>query len=72
MKIRLPHIDSATYRAIITALQTLCGFVVAAVAMPEFRELVLRFYPAALPILVSGAGVASFVLNYFRQNVKNY
>lgn len=69
---RLPKVDSATYRAIVTALQTFCGFLVAAVAMPEFRELVLKWYPAALPLLVSGAGVASFVLNFLRKSVKNY
>jgi hypothetical protein len=69
---RLPQKDSATYRAIITGVQTLLGFIVAAMAMPEFRELVLRWYPAALPILVSVASLSSFVLNYFRSSVKNY
>ena len=69
---RLPKVDSATYRAVVTALQTFCGFLVAAVALPEFRQLVQEFYPAALPLLVSGAGVASFVLNFFRSSVRNY
>ena len=69
---RLPRIDSATYRGIITSLQAFCGLTIAAVAMPEFRQLVLQFYPAALPIIVSGAGIASFVLNFLRANVKNY
>ena len=69
---RLPKVDSATYRAIVTGLQAFVGFLVAAVAIPEFRQLVLDFYPSALPILVTGAGLASFVLNYFRSNVKNY
>jgi hypothetical protein len=69
---KLPSVDSATYRGIVTSLQAFCGFVVAAVALPEFRQLVLQFYPAALPIIVSGAGIASFVLNFLRANVKNY
>jgi len=69
---RLPSKDSATWRALITALQSFCGFFVAAVAMPEFRELVVKWYPGALPLLVSGAGIASFLLNYFRKSVKNY
>lgn len=69
---RLPKVDSATYRGIVTAIQAFLGFMVAAVALPEFRQLVQEFYPAALPLLVSGAGLASFVLNYFRSNVKNY
>ena len=69
---RLPKVDSATYRAIVTVLQALVGFILAALAIPEFRQLVLDFYPAALPFIVSGAGMASFILNYFRPNVKNY
>jgi hypothetical protein len=69
---RLPKVDSATYRAIVTGLQALVGFILAALAIPEFRQLVLDFYPAALPFIVSGAGMASFILNYFRPNVKNY
>lgn len=69
---KLPSVDSATWRGLITSLQAFCGLVVAAVAMPEFRQLVLQFYPAALPIIVSGAGLASFMLNFLRANVKNY
>ena len=72
MSIRLPRIDSATYRGIVTAIQAFLGFMVAAVALPEFRQLVQEFYPAALPILVSGAGIASFILNVVRTNVRNY
>jgi hypothetical protein len=69
---RLPKVDSATYRGIVTAIQAFLGFMVAAVALPEFRQLVQEFYPAALPILVSGAGIASFILNVVRGSVKNY
>ncbi len=69
---RLPKVDSATYRAIVTALQALVGFILAALAIPEFRQLVLDFYPAALPYIVTGAGMASFILNFFRPNVRNY
>jgi len=69
---RLPKVDSATYRGIVTAIQAFLGFMVAAVALPEFRQLVQEFYPAALPLLVSGAGIASFILNVVRSNVRNY
>jgi hypothetical protein len=69
---RLPKVDSATYRGIVTAIQAFLGFMVAAVALPEFRQLVQDFYPAALPLLVSGAGIASFILNVVRGSVKNY
>ena len=69
---RLPKLDSATYRGIVTAIQAFLGFVVAAVTLPEFRQLVTDFYPAALPLVVGGAGVASFILNVLRSNVRNY
>lgn len=69
---RLPAKDSATWRSIITGLQTFCGFLVALLALPEFSELVQQFYPAAVPVIVTGAGLASFVLNFFRKDVKNY
>jgi len=68
----LPTKDSATWRAIITAIQTFCGFLVAVVAIPEFSELVKQFYPEAVPIIITGAGIASFVLNLFRKDVKNW
>jgi hypothetical protein len=69
---RLPSKDSATWRALITGAQAFAGFTVALVALPEFQKLVTDFYPAALPIMVSAAAIASFVLNYFRKSVKNY
>ena len=69
---KLPSKDSATWRAIVTGLQAFCGLLVALVAMPEFSQLVRQFYPAALPVIISGAAVASFVLNFLRKDVKNY
>jgi hypothetical protein len=70
--IRLPSKDSSTWRAIITAIQALAGCFVAAVAIPEFRQTITQFYPAALPVIVSVAGIVSFILNYFRPSVRNY
>ena len=72
INMRLPKLDSATFRAIVTALQTLVGFVAVLFVMPEFRSLVEQFYPQALPLVVAAAGIASFILNFFRKDVKNY
>lgn len=69
---RLPKTDSATWRAVMTAAQTFLAFLVALAALPEFRQLLTDFYPQALPIVVSGAGILSFILNYFRKSIKNY
>jgi len=68
----LPTKDSATWRAVITAIQTFCGLLVAVVAIPEFSEVVKQFYPEAVPIIITGAGIASFILNLFRKDVKNW
>jgi len=69
---RLPSKDSATWRCVVTGGQALIGVVIAMLAMPEFRELVNIFYPQAVPFVVFGAALASFVLNYFRKDVQNY
>lgn len=69
---RLPSKDSATWRAIITAIQTLAGFLVALAASPETIQLIQQFYPWIVPVVVGGAGVASLILNIFRPTVKNY
>jgi hypothetical protein len=69
---RLPKIDSATYRAIVTALQTLAAFLIALGASPEAMKLLTDFYPTVVPTVVAGAGLASLVLNIFRKSVKNY
>lgn len=63
--------DSATWRAVVTALQTFVAFVATMLIMPEFRQLVTEFYPAAVPAITSLAGVASFVLNFLRKDVPN-
>lgn len=63
--------DSATWRAVVTALQTFVAFFVTLVALPEVRELLTEFYPAVVPAVTFFAGVASFVLNYFRKDVPN-
>lgn len=69
---RLPKIDSATWRALLTALQTFLAFLAALLVLPEFRELVTQFYPQAVPTVVAFAGIVTFVINFFRQDVKNY
>ena len=64
----LPTKDSAAWRAIITAIQAIAGFVVYLAANPD----VLDSYPTLVPIVVGGAGIASFVLNLLRKDVKNF
>lgn len=72
LTMRLPSKDSATWRAIITGLQTFAGFLIALAASPETVDLINRYYPWLAPIVISGAGIASFVLNFIRKDVKNY
>lgn len=69
---RLPKIDSATWRGIITGLQVLLGFSVGLLALPEFRELVQQFYPQAVPLIVTLSGLVSFLFNFLRRDVDNY
>lgn len=69
---RLPSKDSATWRAIITGLQTFAGFVIALAASPDTINLLNQYYPWIVPVVISGAGIASFILNFFRKDVRNY
>lgn len=68
----LPSKDSATWRSVVTGAQAFLGLVITMLAMPEFRQLVNQFYPQAVPTVVFGSALASFVLNYFRKDVPNY
>jgi len=69
---RLPRLDSATWRGIITALQTLGSLLVALVAIPEVMDVLTQYYPAFVPVVITGAGIISFIINLFRKDVKNY
>lgn len=68
----LPSKDSATWRAIVTALQTFAAFLVAIVAQPETMDLINQYYAWLVPSITIGAGVASFLLNFVRRDVKNW
>jgi hypothetical protein len=68
----LPSKDSATWRAVVTALQTLAAFLVAIVAQPETMDLINQYYAWLVPSITLGAGIASFLLNFVRRDVKNW
>ena len=68
----LPSKDSATWRAIITALQTFAVFLVALAAQPDTMRAINEYAGWLVPTITVGAGIASFTLNFFRKDVKNY
>ena len=67
----LPNKDSALWRAVVTALQTFTAFLVALVAQPEAMQLLTEHYAWLIPGITAGAGIASFLLNLIRKDVKN-
>ena len=69
---KLPQKDSATFRALVTLLQTIIGLAVVVLAMPEFTEVVRKFYPDALPVIAIVTAVVTFVWNVIRKDVPNY
>ena len=69
---KLPQKDSATFRALVTFLQTIIGLAVVVLAMPEFTEVVRKFYPDALPVIAIVTAVVTFVWNVIRKDVPNY
>lgn len=68
----LPSKDSATWRAIVTGLQVFAAFLVALVAQPETMQLITDYYAWLVPGITVGAGIASFLLNFVRRDVKNW
>ena len=69
---KFPSKDSATFRALVTGLQTVIALMVVVLAMPEFTEVVKKFYPDALPAIAILTTVVTFVWNVIRKDVKNY
>lgn len=69
---KLPKKDSATFRALVTLLQTVIGLGVVVLAMPEFKEIVTRYYPDALPVIAVVTAVVTFIWNVIRKDVPNY
>ncbi len=69
---KLPSKDSATFRALVTFLQTVIALLVVVLAMPEFTEVVKKFYPDALPAIALLTTIVTFVWNVIRKDVKNY
>ena len=69
---KLPQKDSATFRAIVTLLQTVIGLSVVVLAMPEFKEIVTKYYPDALPAIAVFTTIVTFVWNVIRKDVPNY
>ena len=71
-KMKLPSVDSATWRGLITSVQSLAAFVVTLLLLPGVADIIRDFYPEAV-VLVSIAGfLASFFPNLIRKDVKNY
>ena len=69
---RLPSKDSATFRALVTFLQTAIALLVIVLAMPEFNEVVSKYYPDALPAIAILTTVVTFIWNVIRKDVRNY
>ena len=69
---KLPQKDSATFRALVTGLQSVIALLVVVLAMPEFTEVVRNFYPDALPAIAVFTTIITFIWNVIRKDVPNY
>lgn len=68
----LPNRDSATGRGLHTALQTGLALAGAALLDPSLLVLLNKFAPGFVYYLPVATGVVSFLVNFFRVDVKNY
>lgn len=71
-KLRLPAVDSATFKAIITWAQVNIPVVLVWLADPQSIHFVNQYVPWLLPLVTWGAGAAAFVIGLARKDVKNY
>lgn len=69
---RLPQKDSATWRAVITAVEATVGFILALLAVPGVAEVVRDFNPEVFVLIPTIVGVLNFARNYLRKDVVNY
>ena len=72
MQLRLPKKDSAVFRALVTFLQTTIALLVIVLAMPEFNQVVSKYYPDALPAIAILTTIVTFIWNLIRKDVRNY
>lgn len=76
----MPQQDSAVYRAILTFLEAILGFMVGLIVVvwqvPEVPHVVIMYVLNNLPqvLLLVGipSGLSSLLLNLWRKNVPNY
>lgn len=69
---RLPKIDSATFRGVVTALQTLVGTLFVIYGIPGVKEAIEINAPEAAGAVATAAGIVAFIWNIIRRDVKNY
>lgn len=70
--VRLPFVDSATYRGILTAAQVAVPWLLVQFTDPSLLHFVNEFAPGLLPFVTGGAGILAFVIGVLRKNVPNY
>ncbi len=72
MSIRLPKIDSATFRGVVTAVQAFVGTLLAIYAVPGVKEVIQTKAPEVAGVIATCAGVVALIWNLVRRDVKNY
>ncbi len=70
--LRLPALDSATFKAIITFIQVNVPIALVWVTDPQVITFVTTYIPWLLPLLSFGAAAAAFIIGVARKDVKNY
>ena len=72
MAFRLPKVDSATFRAALSFVETFLGGVLVLFLDPNFHTLVQQYVPNALPVIAAATGAISLIINILRTDVANY
>lgn len=69
---RLPQIDSATFKGIITWLQVNVPIALVTLTDPSVIHAINQYVPWLLPVVTLGSGVCAFIIGVLRDDVPNY
>lgn len=70
--VRPPHVDSATFKGIVTALQALGAWLIVALTDPTLTNFLNQVAPNLLPVIAGLSGTIAFLVGVLRKDVKLY
>jgi hypothetical protein len=68
----LPHVDSATFRGIVTAVQVGGAAAIVFLTDPQLINFLNLYVPGLIPYLAVSSGAIAMIIGVLRRDVPNY